>query len=179
VRAWLHELDKSPKPSEHVMVQACTFAYRCARLCSRIKAGTLDVEYSSILQSLDETEKSWSSSCDDSSIVSVGVHAYQGNFQMRLSASVLASLRAGHEQHVHSATMQERCIETFRATATRVMHAMPQGTDHKFNLGWADAVMVYGALRTIAISPMSLGWQRNAAKRVLAMIQERLGFRIL
>ena len=48
-----------------------------------------------------------------------------------------------------------------------------------FNLGWADAVMVYGSLRTIAMSPLSLRWQAEAANKLRAVIKERLGFQFL
>lgn len=81
--------------------------------------------------------------------------------------------------------MQERCISTFRATVTRILRVQCMSPEigrmpHKnFNLGWPDAVMVYGSLRTIASSPISLDWQRNAANSVLVMIKERLGFQIV
>jgi hypothetical protein len=178
------------------MIQTCTFAYHCTRLCSRIRnvltgsSNLVLASYLSILQQMDETEKIWSFSYGSAqpSISSIGVHAYQGNFQMHLSTSVLTFLlcacQAGcsHQQHLHSTAMQEHCISAFHATATRILHMqdVSQGIGHlpsnNFNLGWADAVMVYGSLRTIAMSPISLGWQRNAANRVLAMIKERLGF---
>jgi hypothetical protein len=138
---------------------------------------------------MDETEKIWSSSYDSAqhSTSAIGVHAYQGNFQMHLSASVLTFLlRVRHEgclpqQHIHSTAMQEHCIAAFRATATRILHAqdMPQGIGNNFNLGWADAVMIYGSLRTIATSPISLDWHRNAANKARAIIKERLGFQLL
>lgn len=110
---------------------------------------------------------------------------------MHLSASVLNFLLrvceadCSHQQHIHSTAMQERCIAAFRATATRILHSqgMSQGIahlpSHNFNLGWADAVMVYGSLKTIGISPISLGWQRNAANGVCAIIKDRLGFQFL
>jgi hypothetical protein len=149
--------------------------------------------YSSILQQLDETENIWTSSYDSSqtSISSFGVHAYQENFQMHLSASILTFLlrasQAGSslQQHTHFTATQERCIADFRATATRILNA--QGTSHstgyspddRFSFGWGDAVMIYGSLRTIALSPISLDWQRDAANRVGATIKERLGFQLL
>lgn len=171
------------------MIQACTFAYQCTRLSSQIRkalSGNSDsvlATYSSILQQMDEMGNIWGSSYDSvqPSISSIGVHAYQGNFQMRLSTSLLTFLRrasqagCSHQQHVHSTAMQERCIAAFRATATRILHA--QGVS--LNFGWADAVMIYGSLRTIAMSPISLGWQRNAANRVCAILKERLGFPLL
>ena len=168
----------------------------CGTVCSYAQdAGNSDLAletYSSILQQMDEVEKVWKSSDNSAqpSISSIGVHAYQGNFQMHLSAKVLAFLlRASqtgcsHEQHIRSSAMQERCIATFRATATNILHAlgMSQRIDqlpsNNLNLGWADAVMVYGSLRTMATSPISLRWQRNAANRVRTRIKERLGFQL-
>lgn len=178
------------------MVQACTFAYQCTRLSSQIRkalGGNSDsvlATYSSILQQMDEMGNIWSSSCDSiqPSISSIGVHAYQGNFQMHLSTSLVTFLRrasqvgCSHQQHIHSTAMQERCIATFRATATRILHAqgMSQGIGHdSLNFGWADAVMIYGSLGTIAMSPISLVWQRNAANTVCAILRERLGFQLL
>ena len=181
------------------MVQACTFAYHSTRLSSQIQkvlAGDSDLlsaTYSSILHLMDESEKIWDSSYDSvqPSTSSLGVHAYQANFQMHLSASILTFLLhacqgyCSHEQHTNLTAMQECCIAAFRATATRTLHmqGMSQGTVHlasnNINFGWADAVMVYGSLRTIAISPISLGWQRNAANRVCRIIKERLGFQLL
>jgi hypothetical protein len=145
------------------------------------------------MQQMDEIEKIWCSSYDSAqpSIWSIGVHAYQGNFQMHLSASVLTLLTracqsgCSQQQHTQITTMQERCSATFRATATKIlqMQGMSQSNSHLpsdgFSLGWADAVMVYGSLRTITISPISLGWQRNAANRMCAIIKERLGFQFL
>lgn len=110
---------------------------------------------------------------------------------MHLLASILAFLRrayqedCSHHQQIHSAAIQERCIENFRTTATNILctQGMSQDVDHissdKFNLGWADAIMVYGSLRTILISPVSLMWQRNAASSICATIKERLGFQFL
>lgn len=185
------------------MVQACTFAYQCTRLSSQIRkalTGNSDLvlaTYSSILQQMDEMGNSWGSSFDSvqPSIPSIGVHAYQGNFQMHLSTSILTFLRrasqAGfsHQQHINSTAMQERCIAAFRATATRILHAqgMSQDMGHleipnrsdSLNFGWADAVMIYGSLRTIAMSPNSLGWHRNAANGVCVILKERLGFQLL
>lgn len=181
------------------MIQACTFAYQCTRLSSQIRkalSGNSDsvlATYSSILQQMDEMGNIWGSSYDSvqPSISSIGVHAYQGNFQMHLSTSLLTFLRrasqadCSQQQHIDSTAMQERCIAAFRATATRILHAqgMSQGIGHipsdSRNVGWADAVMIYGSLRTIAMSPISLGWQRNAAKRVCAILKERLGFQLL
>ncbi|OQD80507.1 hypothetical protein PENANT_c035G07808 [Penicillium antarcticum] len=109
---------------------------------------------------------------------------------MHLSANVsvflLCASQAGcsQQQHMYSTAKQGRCAAAFRATATRIFHAQGilPGIDNlpreKFNLGWADAVMVYGSLRTIATSPMSLGWQKDAANRVSVMIKERLGFQL-
>ena len=181
------------------MIQACTFAYHCTRLCSRIRrvltgsSALVLAASSSILQQMNEIERMWSSSYDSAqpSISSIGVHAYQGNFQMHLSASVLKFLlracQAGcsHQQHIHFTTMQEHCISTFRATATRILRVQCMSSEighlprNNLNLGWPDAVMVYGSLRTIASSSISLDWQKNAANRVLAVIKERLGFQIL
>lgn len=180
------------------MIQACTFAYHCARFCSQIKnvpTDNLDLvlaTYSSISQQLDEMEKIWSSTWDfaQPSASSIGVHAYQGNFQMHLSSNFLSFLLrvfpvGCSQQHINSTAMQERCITIFRATATKVLHVqgITQGIDRlhgkDFNLGWADAVMIYGPLRTISVSPISLDWQRMAATKALAMIKKRLGFRIL
>jgi hypothetical protein len=149
--------------------------------------------YLSIFQQMDDIEKIWCSSYDSAqpSIWSIGVHAYQGNFQMHLSASVLTLLTSAcqsgcsQQQHTQLTAMQEHCITTFRATATKIllMQGMSQSVNHlpsdKFSLGWADAVMVYGSLRTITISPISLDWQRNAANRICAIIKERLGFQFL
>lgn len=177
------------------MIQACVFAYYCTRLCSQIRkvlSGDSDLilaTYSSILQQIDETENIWSSSYDSTphSMSSIGVRAYQGNFQMHLSASVLTFLRrvceegCSHQQHIQTITRQEHCIAVFRATATRILHAqdMPQDIGSDLNFGWADAVMIYGSLRTIATSPISLDWQRNAANEARAVIKERLGFQFL
>lgn len=186
------------KPSEYILLKACTFAYHCTRLSSQIRkvltsnSDLVLATYSSVLQQMDEAEKIWSSSYDPAqpAASSIAVHAYQANFQLHLSASVLAFLlrtgQAGcsYQQHVHSTAMQERCIAAFRDTATRILHVqgMTQGIDDlpssRFNIGWADAVMVYGSLRTIATSSISLSWQRNTANRFNAMIKERLGFQL-
>lgn len=194
VLSWIYKLCQCLKPSECIMIQACVFANYCTRLCSRIQkvlSGDSDLvlaTYSSILRQMDDTEKFWSSSYNPAqhSISSIGVHAYQGNFQMHLSASVLTFLLrvcqedCSRQQHIHSTAMQEHCIAAFRTTATTLLHAqdMPQDIGNNFNLGWADAVMVYGSLRTIATSPISLGWQGNAANKARAAIQERLGFQL-
>lgn len=187
------------KPSDYTLIQACVFAYHCTHLLSKIQKvlnGDSDLalaNYASTLQQMDEIEKIWNSSYDSKQrpTSSIGVHAYQGNFQMRLSASVLTFLLRAYEagcsqqQHIHSTAMQERCIATFRATATKILHmqGVSQDIGHfpsdRFILGWADAVMVYGSLRTIAISPISLDWQRDAANLICAVIKDRLGFQFL
>lgn len=196
---WIHELCQHVEPSSYGLVQACTFAYHCTHFLNQILkvlTGNSDpalATYLSTLQHMDEIENIWRSSYDSAqhSIHSIGMHAYQGNFQMHLSARVLTFLlRSCHagcsqQQQIQSTLMQERCIAKFRATATNIlrMHGVSQDIgclpSDKFSLGWADAVMVYGSLRTIAISPISLGWQRNAANRICAIIKERLGFQFL
>jgi hypothetical protein len=199
VLSWIQQLCQQLNPSEYIMVQACTFAYHCTQLSSQIQrllSGDTDLvldTYSSIFQLLDEAEKIWTSSYNavESSTSSLGVHAYQGNFQMNLSARILTFLlRArevdcSHQEQIDFTTIQERCIAAFRATATRILHmqGMPEDTCHlpnsNINFGWADAVMVYGSLRTIEASPISLGWQKNAANRIRVIMKERLGFQLL
>jgi hypothetical protein len=141
---------------------------------------------------MDETENSWRSSFDPAqpATSSIGVYAYQANFQLHLSATVLASLHGtyqggcSNQQHDHSIVMQERCIAAFRDTATRILHLqeLTQGIEQlprgRLNIGWADAVMIYGFLRTVATSSISLSWQRNTANQLNAMINERLGFQL-
>jgi hypothetical protein len=199
VLSWIHELCQNAKLSDYTLVQACTFAYHCTHLLGQIRKILTDNSYLVLatylhtFQQMDDIEKIWCSSYDlvQPSIWSIGVHAYQGNFQMHLSATVLNLLTracesgCSQQQHTQFTAMQERCITTFRATATKIlrMQGMSQSISHlpsdKFSLGWADAVMVYGSLRTITISPISLGWQRNAANRICAIIKERLGFQFL
>ena len=199
VLSWIHELSQHAKPSDYTLVQACTFAYHCTHLLRRVRkiitgnSYLMMATYLSIFQQMVDIEKIWCSSYDSAqpSIWSIGVHAYQGNFQMHLSASVLTLLTRAYQsgcsqqQHTQFTAMQECCIATFRVTATKIlrMQGMSQSTSHlpsdKFSLGWADAVMVYGSLRTITISPISLDWQRNAANRICAIIKERLGFQFL
>ena len=196
VLSWIYELCRPLKSLELITTRAYAFAYHSTRLCSQIQkliAGNSDLTsatFSSILQQMDKTEKTWGFS-DDSmqpSVSSIGVHAYQGNFQMHLSVSVLTFLLhasqegCSHQQHIHSRAIEYRCITTFRTTATRILHMQGISQDidqlpvNNFNLGWADAVMVYGSLRTIAMSPISLRWQVEAANKVRAVIKERLGF---
>jgi hypothetical protein len=43
------------------------------------------------------------------------------------------------------------------------------------NLGWIDAIMMYGALKTIANSQLSLSWQQEMAQNSLILFQEHLG----
>jgi hypothetical protein len=199
VLSWIHELCQHAKGSDYTLVQACTFAYHCTHLLNQIREMFTDNSYLAlatylfIFQQVDDLEKIWSPSYDSAqpSIWSIGVHAYQGNFQMHLSASVLTLLTlacqsgCSQQQHTQLTAMQERCITTFRATATKIlrMQGMSQSINHlpsdTFSLGWADAVMVYGSLRTITISPISLGWQRNAANHICTIIKERLGFQFL
>lgn len=195
--SWIHELCQHAKPSDYTLIQACTFAYHCTHLLSQIRKMLAANSYLPVLatylstfQQMDDIEKIWCSSFGSAqpSIGSIGVHAYQGNFQMHLSASVLALLTRGcqtgcsQRQHTQFTAMQERCITTFRDTATKIlrMQGMSQSISHSyrdgFSLGWADAVMVYGSLRTITISPISLDWQKNAANRICTIIKERLGF---
>ena len=143
---------------------------------------------SSTLEQLDDMERNCSSSYAQSSILSIGVHAYQGNFQMHISASILAFLLGAyqldfsHQQHIHFTAIRERYIGNFRTTAKSILSSLGISEDmshlpsEKFKLGWADAIMVYGSLRTIAISPVSLNWQRNAASSICGTIKERLGF---
>lgn len=195
--SWVHQLCQDVKPSEYTLIEASTFAYHCTRLLNQIQKALIGnselmpVTYLYILDQLDQLEKDCSFSCAEPSILSIGVHAYQGNFRMHLLASILAFLRraykeeCSHQQQIHSAAIQERCIENFRTTATNILRTqgMSQYVDHissdKFHLGWADAIMVYGSLRTIFISPVSLIWQRNAASSICATIKERLGFQFL
>lgn len=145
------------------------------------------------MQQMDEAEKIWNSSYDSvpPSLSSIGVHAYQGNFRMHLSAGVLAFLgRASssglfNQEHVNFIKVQERCTVAFRATAAAILsvqgvsHGINQLPSNRFDIGWGDAVMIHGSLRTIAVSPISLDWQRIAANRACAIIKERLGFQLL
>ncbi|KAJ5548434.1 hypothetical protein N7513_005668 [Penicillium frequentans] len=199
VLGWIQELSQSMKGSEYILVQACTFAYHCTRLLCQIRnvlTGNLDLAlttYSSIMQQMNETERLWSSSYDSAppSISSIGVHAYQGNFRMRVSAGLLAFLDRASDSnlfdqpHMDFKAIQERCTAAFRATATSILslqgifHGRTHPPSDRLNLGWGDAVMIYGSLRTIAVSPISLDWQRNAAIGVCAIIKERLGFQLL
>lgn len=186
------------KRSEFILVQACTFAYHCTRLLFQIRnalTGNLDLAlatYSSIMQQMDETERLWSYSYDSASLSmsSIGVHAYQGNFRMCVAAGLLAFLdrvsdsNLFDQPHSDFHTVQKRCIAIFRATATSILSV--QGISHghthlpsdRFILGWGDAVMIYGSLGTIAVSPISLDWQKNAAVGFCAIIKERLGFQV-
>lgn len=181
------------------MIQAYTFAYHSARLCNLIRKalhGSSDLVLAtslSILQQMDEIESLWGFSYDSvqPSLSSIGVHAYQGNFQMHLSANVLKLLHRACQAscslqlHEHFSAVEERCITTFRTTATRILNmqgmseGIPQLSVNNFNIGWADAVMVYGPLRTIAMSPISLRWQADAANKARAVIKERLGFQFI
>lgn len=200
VLGWIHELSQQAKPSDYTLVQACTFAYHCTHLLRQIRniltgnSYLVLATYLSIFQQMVDIERIWCSSYDSTqpSIWSIGVHAYQGNFQMHLSAGVLTLLTRAcqsdfsQQQRTQFTAMQEFCIATFRTTATKIlrMQGVSQSISHHlpsdgFSLGWADAVMVYGSLRTITISPISLGWQRNAANRICAIIKERLGFQFL
>ncbi len=198
VLSWIQELCQHAKPSDYTLAQACTFAYHCTHLLGQIRkmlAGNsypVLGTYLSTFQQMDDIEKIWCSSYDSAqpSTWSIGVHAYQGNFQMHLSASILTLLTRAcqsgcSQQDTQFTAMQERCIATFRDTATKIlrMQGMSQSISHLssdgFSLGWADAVMVYGSLRTITISPISLAWQKNAANRICAIIKERLGFQFL
>ena len=43
------------------------------------------------------------------------------------------------------------------------------------NLGWIEAIMMYGALKTIATSQLSLSWQREMAQKSLVSLGEDLG----
>lgn len=43
------------------------------------------------------------------------------------------------------------------------------------NLGWVEAIMMYGALKTIANSQLSLSWQREMAQNSLILFHEHLG----
>lgn len=47
------------------------------------------------------------------------------------------------------------------------------------NLGWIDAIMMYGALKTIANSQLSLSWQRKLAQNTLILFREHLGMTFL
>jgi hypothetical protein len=140
---------------------------------------------------MDEMEKLWDFPYDSTqpSMSSIGVHAYQGNFQMRLSASVANFLYrfclagCSGQEYTDAMAGYARCVATFLSTATRIlcMLGMSPGSQlpsEGLDFGWADAVMVYGPLRTITMSPISLHWQVDAAKRACGIINERLGFQL-
>lgn len=154
VLGWIDELSLSMKRPEYILAQACTFAYHCTRLLCQIRnvlsgsSNLVSATYASIMQQINEMEKIWNSSYDPAppSISSVGVHAYQGNFRMHLSAGVLAFLdhlsksNMLNEQHCDLNAIQERCIAAFRATATAILkvqdmsHEIHHSPTYGFNL---------------------------------------------
>ncbi|KAJ5266589.1 hypothetical protein N7478_009397 [Penicillium angulare] len=190
VLTWISKLRLYMKPSESISIQACQFAYHTTRICSEIRKVKDNPKitftfHKSILSQMLAIQKTWDFSCDliQPSESFIGVHSYQGNFQMHLSASVLNLHDTtyqedySHQHYTHFAPMKEHCIATFRNAATRILHM--QGTFRNMNhleLGWGDAVMINGSLRTIATSRLSLPWQVYAASKARAAIKQRLGF---
>jgi hypothetical protein len=130
----------------------------------------------------------------------VGVNAYQCNFRMHVSSNVLTFLLHASrapgctpQQKILFARIQHRCIQEFRAGANKVLAmlgmtcsmgfpARPEqqtgltadGNSYR-GLGWADAIMVYGSLRRIAVCHISLDWQRDAANHTLGLMKGQLG----
>lgn len=86
--------------------------------------------------------------------------------EVKSSISRMRARRLRHKSWIH---MEE-------TNPTFPVQGMSRGTGYLptniFNLGWADAVMVYGSLRAIAISPYFIGLAEQRVK-------ERLGFRLL
>lgn len=75
---------------------------------------------------------------------------------------------------------QDRCMWEFWSLSDRVLGLMSHckiiGEDAcPSDLGWIDAIMMYGALKTIADSHLSLSWQREMAQSSLMLFREHLG----
>lgn len=75
---------------------------------------------------------------------------------------------------------QDRCMWEFWSLSDRVLgllsHRKIIGEDACIpNLGWIDAIMMYGALKTIANSQLSLSWQREMARNSLILFRDHLG----
>lgn len=114
----------------------------------------------------------------NTSTASSGVFVYQGNFQLHLSASVLMFLSiatqadASLQKRAHVFAARQHCISVFQKTASNILMM-----DY-YSIGWGDAIMVSAGLQTIATSPVSLPVQRDAARKILGVVKDQLGFRI-
>jgi hypothetical protein len=76
---------------------------------------------------------------------------------------------------------QDRCMWEFWSISERVLGLLRQynsngeETIRLSRLGWVDIIMVFGALKTIAESQLSLSWQRKMAQNSLILFQDYLG----
>lgn len=117
------------------------------------------------------------------------LNIYMMNFRMCIALVMLPFLKQsacapGCTPHQRALFMhlQGRCVWEFRSLAERVLgmllltHSELMGGDDKtVALGWLEAVMMYGSLRTISASHVSSGPQKEGARKSLRMFKEHLG----
>jgi hypothetical protein len=77
-------------------------------------------------------------------------------------------------------TWQDRFMWEFWSVSERVLGLIKQcatinGEAFLSSLGWVDTVKVYGALKTIAGSQLSLSWQQKMAQNNLLLFQKYPG----
>lgn len=118
---------------------------------------------------------------------SMAVCSYLSNFRMHISSAALTFLQEAScaltctpQQRNLFMERQDRCMWEFWSLSDRVLgllsHCKIIGEDACIpNLGWIDAIMMYGALKTIAKPQLPLSWQREMARNSLILFREHLG----
>lgn len=111
---------------------------------------------------------------------------YLSNFRLHISSAVLVFLQAASRSSVCTPQQrklflrrQDQCMWEFWSISERVLelfrHLEFRGEEDCLSvsrLGWVDAMMVAGALKTIAESQLSLSWQRKMVQYNLVLFRK-------
>jgi hypothetical protein len=121
---------------------------------------------------------------DKMSVHYMALVCYTSNFRMWIALSVLhfvtqasCCLACTAEQQALFMDVQERCAWEFQSLAHRVLsYTERQLVDNQgFALGWLEATMMYGSLRTIAGCQLSSSALKEGARKTLVLFKEHLG----
>lgn len=124
---------------------------------------------------------------DGMSLQSILMCIYLSTFRMHISSAALTFLQEASRSLEYTPQQrdlffrrQDRCLWEFWSLSERVSELIRQctftgGETFLSCLDWVDTIKVFGALKLIAGSQLSLSWQRRMAENSLLLFQKYLG----